>query len=185
MNLATSLALDLNKRVLVIDADMRRPTAHRLLRVSRIRGLSDILLGKARLEQCAVNSKIPNLSVLPAGPLARNPLTLIAGDQFLKLIDFARASYDIIVIDSPPLLPVVDTRILRTMADMLIFVVRAGSTPPQAAVRSLQNLRGVAGVVFNGVSPGSFRRYYYYDAYSRYAYGEAPTDGDDEESIRG
>jgi hypothetical protein len=63
---------------------------------------------------------------------------------------------------------------------MLVFVVRAGATPPKAAVRSLQTLRGAAGVVFNGVSPGSIRRYYYYDAYSRYAYGDDLMDADEE-----
>ncbi len=180
MNLAISLAIDLDKRVLVIDSDMRRPTQHRLVRISRKPGLSDILQGIAKLEDCAVNSKIPNVTVVPAGPLARNPLTLIAGDSFLKLIDYARASYDIVVIDSPPLLPVVDTRILRNMADMIVFVVRADATPPEAALRSLKSLRDVAGVVFNSVSAGSFRRYYYYDAYSRYAYGEASAETDEE-----
>ena len=69
----------------------------------------------------------------------------------------------------------------HTVSRICVFVVRADSTPPQAVVRSLQNLRGVAGLVFNGVSPGSFRRYYYYDAYSRYAYGDDLME-DDEES---
>jgi len=180
MNLAISLATDLSKRILVIDSDMRRPTVHRLVRVSRLNGLSNILEGKAELDDCAVNSKIPRLAVLPAGPTPRNPLTLLTGKRFLELIEYARASYDLVLIDSPPLLPVVDTRILREMADMLVFVVRADATPPQAAVRSLQSLRGVAGVVFNGVSPGSFRRYYYYDAYSRYAYGDDLMEADEE-----
>jgi polysaccharide chain length determinant protein (PEP-CTERM system associated) len=185
MNLAISLATDLGKRVLVIDSDMRRPTAHKLLRVSRKRGLSSVLEEGAKLEECVIDSKIPNLAVLPAGPLARNPLTLIAGDGFLKLIDFARASYDVVVIDSPPLLPVVDTRILRKMADMLVFVVRADNTPPQAALLSLKNVVDVSGVVFNSVSSGSFRRYYYYDAYSRYAYGEEPEASDEaDEKVR-
>jgi len=180
MNLAISLASDLDKRVLVIDSDMRRPTAHRLVRISRSNGLSDILQGKAQLDDCAVNSKIPNLAVLPAGPTPHNPLTLLTSNRFLELIEYARATYDLVLIDSPPLLPVVDTRILREIADMLVFVVRADATPPQAALRSLQTLRGAAGVIFNGVSPGSFRRYYYYDAYSRYAYGDAPDETDEE-----
>ena len=184
MNLAISVATDLNKRVLLIDSDMRRPTAHRLVRISRKNGLSNILEGKAELDDCAVNSKIPRLAVLPAGPTPRNPLTLLTGKRFLDLLEYARESFDLVFIDSPPLLPVVDTRILREMADMLVFVVRADATPPQAAVRSLQNLRGVAGVVFNGVSPGSFRRYYYYDAYSRYAYGD-DLEEPDEESTHG
>jgi capsular exopolysaccharide synthesis family protein len=165
----------------VIDSDMRRPTAHKLLRVSRRRGLTNVLQGDAKLEDCVIDSVIPNVTVLPAGPLARNPLTLIAGDEFLKLIDFARASYDVVVIDSPPLLPVVDTLLLRKMADMIVFVVRADNTPPQAALRSLKDMQDVSGVVFNAVSPGSFRRYYYYDAYSRYAYGDEPAEADEEE----
>jgi len=182
MNLAISLATDLNKRVLVIDSDMRRPTVHRLVRISRRNGLSNILEGKAELDDCAVNSKIPRLAVLPAGPTPRNPLKLLTGERFVELIQYARKSYDLVLIDSPPLLPVVDTRIVREMADMLVFVVRADSTPPQAAVRSLQSLRDVAGVIFNGVSPGSFRRYYYYDAYSRYAYGDDVLEADEESS---
>jgi polysaccharide chain length determinant protein (PEP-CTERM system associated) len=181
MNLAISLATDLGKRVLVIDSDMRRPTAHKLLRISRRLGLTNVLEGGAKLEDCVTDSVIPNLTLLPAGPLARNPLALIAGDEFLKLIDFARASYDVVFIDSPPLLPVVDTRILRKMADMIVFVVRADTTPPQAALLSLKNVQDVSGVVFNSVSSGSFRRYYYYDAYSRYAYGDEPAEVDEEE----
>jgi len=180
MNLAISVATDLNKRILLIDSDMRRPTAHRLVRISRQNGLSNILEGKAELDDCAVNSKIPRLAVLPAGPTPRNPLTLLTGKRFLDLLEYARESFDLVFIDSPPLLPVVDTRILREMADMLVFVVRADATPPQAALRSLRNLRGAAGVIFNGVSPGAFRRYYYYDAYSRYAYGDDQKEADEE-----
>ena len=180
MNLAASLATDLDKRVLVIDSDLRRPTVHRAVRVSRALGLSTILNGRATIEECAVNSKIPGLSILPAGPLVRNPLALITGNAFLAMIEEARKRYDLILVDSPPLLPVVDTRILRRMADMLIFVVRADATPRQAVLRSLKEMSDVAGVVFNNVSPGSFRRYYYYDAYSRYAYAEEPAEFDEE-----
>jgi succinoglycan biosynthesis transport protein ExoP len=180
MNLALTLSSDLNKRVLVIDGDLRRPKVHRLVQVSRRKGLSNILMDQAKLSECALNSKIPRLSVLPAGPSVKNPLALLTDARFLDLLQEARRSYDVIMIDSPPLLPVVDTRILRKMADMVLFVVRADGTPRDAVVRSLGELRDVAGIVFNQVSPGSFRRHYYYDAYSRYAYGD-PT-SDDEES---
>jgi capsular exopolysaccharide synthesis family protein len=183
MNLAVSLATDLDKRVLVIDTDLRRPSVHRVVRVSRKQGLSNILNGEAKLEECVINSKISNLTVLPAGPTVRNPLALMTGDRFLELLAEVRKRYDLILIDSPPLLPVVDAQILRKMADMLLFVVRADSTPREAVVRSLRDMRDVAGLVFNGVSPGAFRRHYYYDAYSRYAYGDE-TAGD-EESIDG
>lgn len=176
MNLALTVACDLNRRVLVIDGDLRRPTAHSLLRVSRRTGLSDVLAGRADLAAASVATGIPNLTLLPAGPSVRNPLALLTDKSFIDLIERARQEFDAVFIDSPPLLPVVDTRFLRRMADLVVFVVRADTTPRAAVVRSLQELREVAGAVFNEVSPGSFRRYYYYDAYSRYAYGD-PNDG--------
>jgi polysaccharide chain length determinant protein (PEP-CTERM system associated) len=174
MNIALSLSSDLGRKVLVIDGDLRRPSAHRLLRIRSRLGLSDILRGEAKLGECAVNAKLPNLSLVPAGRGVRNPLVLLTSPAFLELLATAKKSYDVILIDSPPLLPVVDTKILRRMADMVVFVVRADATPRDGVVRSLADMRDVAGVIFNQVSPGSFRRYYYYDAYSRYAYGDPP-----------
>ena len=183
MNLALSLASDLGRRVLVIDGDLRRPSAHRLLRIRAKLGLSDILRGEAVLKDCAVNAKLPRLTLIPAGRPVRNPLLLLTSSAFLDLLDEAKKHYDVVMIDSPPLLPVVDTKILRRMADMVLFVVRADATPRDGVIRSLAGMRGVAGVVFNQVSPGSFRRYYYYDAYSRYAYGDPPAaEGSDAEA---
>ena len=122
-----------------------------------------------------MNAKLPNLTLIPAGRAVRNPLVLLTSPAFLELLAEAKKRYDVILIDSPPLLPVVDTKILRRMADMVLFVVRADATPRDGVVRSLADMRDVAGVIFNQVSPGSFRRYYYYDAYSRYAYGDPPS----------
>lgn len=179
MNLALTLACDLGKRVLLVDADMRRPTAHRLLRERPAKGLVDVLRRHATFRECAIRSKIPNLTLLPAGRPTRNPLGLITDPAFLELIEQSRKDFDYVFIDSPPMLPVVDTRFLRKVADFVLFVVRADATPRDAVVRSMGELRHVGGLVFNQVSPGSFRRYYYYDAYSRYAYGD-PSGGDTE-----
>jgi polysaccharide chain length determinant protein (PEP-CTERM system associated) len=174
MNLAASLGSDLGRRVLVIDGDLRRPSAHRLLRMRAKLGLADILRGNAELDECTMNAKLPNLTLVAAGRPTRNPLVLLTSPAFLQLLEEAKKRYDVILIDSPPLLPVVDTKILRRMADMVLFVVRADATPRDGVIRSLADMRDVAGVIFNQVSPGSFRRYYYYDAYSRYAYGDPP-----------
>ncbi len=184
MNLALSLASDLGRKVLVIDGDLRRPSAHRLLRIRAKLGLSDILRGEAVMKDCAVNTKVPNLTLIPAGRPVRNPLLLLTGAAFLDLLDEAKKHYDVVMIDSPPLLPVVDTKILKRMADMVLFVVRADATPRDGVIRSLAGMRDVAGVVFNQVSPGSFRRYYYYDAYSRYAYGDPPASEATEEQAQ-
>ncbi|MCH2171086.1 polysaccharide biosynthesis tyrosine autokinase [Myxococcota bacterium] len=172
MNLAATLASNLNRRVLVIDADLRRPHAHRVMRQSRHIGFSNVLLDKEKLGDCVVETPVPNLWLLSAGEPVRNPLKLFTDKAFLRTIEEARQNWDIILIDSPPLLPVVDTRILRSLADMVLFVIRADATPRDAVLRSMKELRDVAGVIFNQVSPGSFRRYYYYDPYSRYAYGD-------------
>jgi polysaccharide chain length determinant protein (PEP-CTERM system associated) len=183
MNLAVTLATDLNKRVLVIDGDLRRPRVHKVMRTDRKKGLSTILTKQATLDECTVQTKVPNLTVLPSGRSVRNPLTLLTDRAFLEVIEQAKSRFDIVVIDSPPLLPVVDSKILRKMADMVLFVVRADSTPRDAVIRSMRDMKGVAGVIFNQVSPGSFRRYYYYDAYSTYAYGE-PIEQDEAEEVR-
>lgn len=196
MNLALTVACDLGRRVLLIDGDLRRPTAHRLLRLKPQIGLTDVLEKRVSFEEAVLESPIPNLWVLPAGRPAKNPLALLTSPTFLELIHEARFQYDAVLIDSPPLLPVVDTRFLRKLADLVLFVVRADATPREAALRSMRELRSVAGIVFNEVSAGSFRRYYYYDAYSRYAYGDPSDAGsggdletgvteDDDEPVRG
>jgi len=185
MNLALTVACDLGRRVLLIDGDLRRPTAHRLLRAKPQIGLTTVLEKRASFEEAVLETPIPNLWLLPAGRPAKNPLALLTSPTFLELIHEARSQYDAIFIDSPPLLPVVDTRFLRKLADLVLFVVRADATPREAAVRSMRELRSVAGIVFNEVSAGSFRRYYYYDAYSRYAYGDPSNEhsgGEDEDA---
>ena len=173
-NLACTLATDVGRRSLVIDADLRRGTQHRLMGINREPGLSDILQGEAELGQCARNV-LPNLSLLPAGSSVRNPLGLLTDEAFIKLCAQARENYEVVLIDSPPILPVIDAKIIRRMADMVVFVVQAGVSPSGGVLRSLHELKDVAGVVFNRVSAGSFRRYYYYDAYSHYGYTDSAT----------
>jgi capsular exopolysaccharide synthesis family protein len=168
-NLAWILASDVGRRVLLIDADMRRGSQHRLFGAPREPGLSEILQGNGNLGVCA-RRVTPNLTVLSAGSSIPNPVALLTGEAFAKLCEQASESYEVVMIDSPPILPVIDARILRRMADMVIFVVRAGVSPSGGVLRSLQELSGVAGLVFNRVSSGSFRRYYYYDAYSHCDY---------------
>ncbi len=192
LNLACTLATDLGRRVLVIDADMRRASLHRLANVSREPGLSDVLQGEVELNACA-RGVLHNLSLLPAGNPIENPLALLTDEAFFKLCEQACENYEVILIDSPPILPVIDAKILRRMADMVVFVVRAATTPSGGVTRSLRELRDVAGVVFNRVSAGSFKRYYYYDAYSHYEYadpdppsaGERASKGNPESGVGG
>lgn len=171
LNLACTLAADLNRRVLVIDADLRRATVHNLIGVRRGPGLSDVLMGNAELSDCIVDP-LPNVSVLPAGTPVRRFLALLTGEGFSKLRQRASEDFDIVLIDSPPILPVIDTRVLRNLADRVVFVVRAGASPPAGVFRSLKELKDVGGIVFNRVSAKAFKRYYTYDAYSSYGYDD-------------
>jgi polysaccharide chain length determinant protein (PEP-CTERM system associated) len=176
-NLACTLAADVGRRVLLIDADLRRATQHKIAGVEREPGLSDVLLANADLREC-VRPLISNLSLLPAGTSPENPLALLTSEAFLKLCEQAAENYEVVLIDSPPILPVIDAKILRRMADMVVFVVRAGVSPSGGVMRSMRELSGVGGVVFNRVSSGAFKRYYYYDAYSQYEYSDSQNAGD-------
>lgn len=167
MNVACSLAMDLGLRVLVVDADLRRASLHRIVGVDRKPGLTDVLSREARLEDCVVNP-VADLHLLPSGRSVTNPLALLTGESFFEFREEVCESYDAVLIDSPPIVPVIDGRLLRRMADLVVFVVRAGSTPPAPVLRSLRELQGVGGVIFNSVSPSAFHRYYHYDAYSHY-----------------
>lgn len=175
LNLACCLGEDLDRRVLVIDADMRRASMHKLVGTQRAPGLSDVLVGDAEFGDCLVNA-LPNVSVLPAGSRVRRIVSLLSGEAFSKMRERALEEFDVILIDSPPILAVTDTRVLRKVADRVVFVVRAGASPPAGVMRSLAELNGVAGIVFNRVSGPAFKRYYTYDAYDSYGFDEFDSD---------
>ncbi len=85
----------------------------------------DVLRRHVDVQQCTIRTRIPNLTLLPAGRPTRNPLALITDSAFVELVEKARKDYDFVFIDSPPMLPVVDTRFLKKVADFVLFVVRA------------------------------------------------------------
>ena len=154
-------------RVLLIDADLRRPSIHRMLGLVTKAGLSNVLTGGATLQQATVRSLVvPTLFVLPAGTQPPNPSELLASPQMSDLLESLRGQYDHIVIDTPPTLPVTDAVIMATRADAVILVARAGSTTKQALKRSrdilLQVSAKVSGVLLNAVDLHSPDYYSYY-----------------------
>lgn len=167
-NLAAVVATSLNRDVLLIDADLRRPGAHRLVGAEGKRGLSEVLTGEVTLDDAIVPTSIPRLAFLPAGRAAIDPTALLASTELVDLVRKARLDHSPIFIDSPPLLPVVDAQLLRRLADMVVFVVRADVTPRSGVARGLASLGDVAGIVFNDVRPGAYKRYYYEDSYAQY-----------------
>jgi polysaccharide biosynthesis transport protein len=163
-------------RVLLIDADLRRPSIHKTLGMGPRSGLSNVLTGSATLEQAITSSSaLPNLSVLPAGTPPPNPAELLASTNMRDVLEELRGQYDHIVVDTPPTLSVTDAVVLSPRADAIVLVIRSGQTTKQALRRSrdvlMQVNAKVSGVLLNAVDLSSPDYYYYYEyqgKYSRY-----------------
>ncbi len=161
-------------RVLLIDADLRRPSIHKTLGMGPRSGLSNVLTGSTDMEQAITRTTIlPNLFVLPAGTPPPNPAELLASanmrDVLAKLCD----QYDHIVLDTPPALSVTDAVVLSPRADAVILVIRSGKTTKQALRRARDILAQVnakvVGVLLNAVDLSSPDYYYYYEYQGKYA----------------
>jgi exopolysaccharide transport family protein len=168
-------------RVLLIDADLRRPSVHKTLGMGPRSGLSNVLTGSSTLQQTVVASTIlPNLFILPAGSPPPNPAELLASSNMRELLTELREQYDHIVIDTPPTLSVTDAVVLSPRADATILVIRSGQTTKQALRRSrdilMQVNAHVAGVLLNAVDLTSPDYYYYYEYQGKYGhyYQEEP-----------
>ncbi|MGB9199582.1 MAG: polysaccharide biosynthesis tyrosine autokinase [Terriglobales bacterium] len=162
-------------RVLLIDADLRRPSVHKTLGMGPRSGLSNVLTGSATIQQTVVASPVlPNLFVLPAGSPPPNPAELLASSNMRELLTELREQYDHIVIDTPPTLSVTDAVVLSPRADATILVIRSGQTTKQALRRSrdilMQVNAHVAGVLLNAVDLTSPDYYYYYEYQGKYGH---------------
>jgi polysaccharide biosynthesis transport protein len=176
-------------RVLLMDADLRRPSVHKTLGMGPRSGLSNVLTGSATLQQTITISPIlPNLFIMPAGTPPPNPAELLASSNMRELIAELRGMYDHIVIDTPPTLSVTDAVVLSPTADATILVIRSGQTTKQALRRArdilMQVNAHVAGVLLNAVDLTSPDYYYYYEyqgKYGQYYQEDPPGAGNDAE----
>ena len=174
-------------RVLLIDADLRRPSIHKTLGMGPRTGLSNVLTGSTTLEQAIVRTPIlPNLYILPAGTPPPNPAELLASTNMRDVLAQLREEYDHIVIDTPPSLSVTDAVVLSPRADAVVLVIRSGQTTKQALRRARDLLAQVnakvVGVLLNAVDLSSPDYYYYYEYQGKYAryYQDEHSRGDDE-----
>jgi succinoglycan biosynthesis transport protein ExoP len=177
-------------RVLLIDADLRRPSIHKTLGMGPRSGLSNVLTGSATLEQAITHSPIlPNLSVLPAGTPPPNPAELLASTNMRDVLDELRGQFDHIVVDTPPTLSVTDAVVLSPRADAIVLVIRSGHTTKQALRRSrdilMQVNAKVSGVLLNAVDLSSPDYYYYYEYQGKYAryYRDGDSHDDEDDDI--
>ncbi|HET7890030.1 MAG TPA: polysaccharide biosynthesis tyrosine autokinase [Candidatus Sulfotelmatobacter sp.] len=154
-------------RVLLVDADLRRPGVHRAFGFDRKSGLSTVLTGSTPIESVLrTYPEVPNLSILPAGPPPPHPAELLDASKMRSLIAQWRNEYDHVIIDTPPALSVTDPVLLSVEADSIILVIRSGKTTKDALRRAGELLwqvnARVMGIVVNGIDLGSPDHYYYY-----------------------
>ena len=150
VNTAISMGM-MNARVLVVDADLRRPTLHAKLGVDNDRGLSDVLVGVLPLKKAVRPSGHKGLWVLTSGRPAPNPVELLQGDTFDKLLAEARESFDIVILDAPALRSIVDGLVLGIKADGTLLVVSSSKTTGRAVNGAIEKLRSVSGLNLIGV----------------------------------
>ncbi len=162
-NLALTMAQEFQQRVLLVDADLRRPTVHRLFGVSDTPGLSDVLLGAAELDRALVAVADHHLTLLPAGTPPSHPAELLGSASMRRVLDTLRSRFDRILIDMPPVSPLADLHIVAPMADGVLMIVRAGVTPRPAIERALSGLdvSKVLGLVLNESGPQTSDEYSY------------------------
>jgi capsular exopolysaccharide synthesis family protein len=171
-NLGLALA-ETSRKVLLIDADLRRPRLHSVYNVPNTWGLSDLLREKGSLQSCPLEglvrpTSIPGLSVLPSGPEALNISSLLTPGRLAELLDRFRGEFDRIFIDTPPVMQMVDARLIGRLADGVILVVRAGRTSRNVALLARKRLAEdgcrILGTVLNDWQPEGFfdQRYHAY-----------------------
>ena len=169
-----------DQRVVLIDCDLRRPRLHRIFRAKPELGLTTALLeedGLSSILDTVQPTQVPNLSIIPAGPIPPNPAELFHSERFRRLLEELQTKFDRVIIDSPPVVAVTDAAVLSTLVDGTILVVRAFKTPKDLARHALRALADVgantAGTVLNSVNLNKTEykntHYYYYRKEGYYA----------------
>lgn len=172
--LASNLGITMaqaGQRTLVLDADFRRPMQHRMFEIDDESGLSNVLSGQSSPDQVIRPGSVKGLDILPCGPVPPNPSEMLNSDAFADLISDLADKYDRILIDSPPVMPVADARILGAICHVTLMVLRAEKSTRKASEQARDGLLSVGarilGVVVNDVPRGKDR----YGYYSGYGYG--------------
>ncbi|WP_227318921.1 tyrosine-protein kinase Wzc [Cedecea davisae] len=159
-----------NKRVLLMDCDMRKGYTHELLGTTNANGLSDVLSGQGDISRCAQKTSVPNFDLIPRGQVPANPSELLMNERFAQLVKWASENYDLVLIDTPPILAVTDAAIIGRHAGTTLMVARYAVNTLKEVETSVgrfeQNGITVRGVILNSI----FRRATGYQDYGYYEY---------------
>ena len=168
-NLAIAYAMN-GKEVLLVDADLRRPTLHKYFSASGSFGLTNILLGKRTIPDSVQRTKIEGVSLLAAGPIPPNPTELLGSSRMDEVFAEIKENYQLVIVDTPPVLAVSDALLLAPKIDGTLFVIAALGTKKDAAKAALASLKKakarVVGAVLNNfqIDHPSYYYYYYYSS---------------------
>ena len=171
-NLAITIA-QMGTKTLLIDADLRRPMLHKLFQKEKEPGLTNVLVGGQSMSDIVKEvDETPNLHLLTCGVTPPNPAELLGSNHMKALLQFARQKYEMILIDTPPIIAVTDPSVLARIVDGVIMVIRTASTQRGAAIMATEQLRRVnapvIGVLLNGISASNFYGSLYYQQYYYY-----------------
>jgi len=171
LNLAISLAQDYDHTVLLVDADLRRPSIHRYLGLERRKGLAECLMGEADLSEAIIPTGVGKLSVITVGNQPPNPVELFSSNRMKSLLEELRLRYPdrYVIFDTPPLLPFAETRALAHLVDGVVFVVKEQLATQENVKDSLEALKGctLLGLVYNDATiVHNVERYYGYHEYA-------------------
>ena len=170
-NLAIALAQN-DYKTIIVDADMRKPRVHKIFSLGNDKGLSVHLTGNADIQDVVFATEIPNLSVIPCGPIPPFPNELVSGARFKALIESLKGQYDYVIVDSPPGI-VADAMVIASVVDGVVVVVRSGMTSRRHLKMFFEQMQQanskVLGVILNDVESKMRYGYNYYSY--RYKYG--------------
>lgn len=154
------------KRVLLVDADMRKPTMHYTFHTTNTTGLSNLLTKQWMLEEVTKVTKVDGLHLITSGPIPPNPAELIGSNSMGTLIETLKSQYDIVIFDAPPLLSVADAQILSNKCDGTILVINAGTTEKDSVVKAKESLvsakANILGTLMNNFKLEKDHYYYQY-----------------------
>lgn len=153
------------KKVLLVDADLRKPAMHHMFQADNIFGLTNVLTRSESFGRCVQTTNVENLHFLPCGPIPPNPAELLGSNAMNEFLEQVYNMYDLVVFDLPPILPVSDAQIMANQCDASVLVVRSESTEKEAAVKAkglLASTQGkLLGVILNDREREQSLYYYY------------------------
>jgi capsular exopolysaccharide synthesis family protein len=171
----------MGKKVVLFDADLRRPSLHRRIDSDNERGLSTLLTSPDLLNTVAQPSALPNLTLVTSGPIPPSPTELLSSVRLEQILQEAAGQFDVVVLDSPPILGLADAPMMSALADGVVFVVEADRSRHGSLKAALRRLRAMRPVILGGVltkfdplkSGNRYTSYYGYEYYQyQYRYGD-------------